>query len=182
MNELLKDEIINIIKNIPINYFNRRERDFAYELYAQLRSNLKLPKNIEVTSETYKTIYFDDNQFYLPLIGNIMNQQINKKRYPDLVIHQYDSINPNNQLFAFEIKMRINIPDIIKDLKKLVMYCLGNLQYQKGILILSRNNNIDRIKMNENIRNILKEIKQIEIWNINSNKEISIINYQNVNN
>jgi len=173
--------VIEILKNalnsVENRYYTRNERDFSYELYYQLRSN-DFPLNIEVSCETRKQKFsFEDNIFDDPLIrkyffGSNNNPNRDIWRFPDLLIHEYNS--KKHQQLAVEIKKARNINNtvILKDLSKLIVYCRGRLNYKHGILIVV--GAINTIP-NEKIREFLLKYSELEIW-IVSPKNIQIIN------
>jgi hypothetical protein len=160
----------NAIKRIEQKYFERKERDFAYELYHQLRL-LELPNKTEVTCEHPKhRINFNDAILQDKLIkksffrdGTNENKRI--YRYPDLLIHEFE--NRDQQLLAVEIKKRGNANQIRKDLAKLVVYCRGELNYKKGILIIIQPFDISNqvIEVPE-IREMLRNYSEVEIWTV----------------
>lgn len=164
-------ELLNVaILNVEERYFFRKERDFAYELYHQLRL-LKLPLNTEVTCEHPKARFkFSDAIFNEPLIRrNFFSDEINENkricRYPDLLIHEFD--NRNQQLLAIEIKRGGAASQIKKDLAKLIVYCRGRLKYQKGVLIIIQpRQDIDQIIEVQDIQEILRKYPEVEIWTI----------------
>jgi hypothetical protein len=166
MLEILK----TAIKKIERYYFERKERDFAYELYHQLRL-IKLPLNTEVTCEHPKTRFtFGDAVFNEPLIRkNFFSYEINENnricRYPDLLIHEFD--NRKKQLIAIEIKRGGVANQIKKDLAKLIVYCRGRLKYQKGVLIIIHpRQDIDQIIEVPNIHEMLRKYPEVEIWTV----------------
>jgi hypothetical protein len=183
MNEIII-QLMNAIQNIENRYFERNEREFAYELYHQMRMN-KYPDNVEITCETGKKRFnfyddiFRDNIIYRNFFRE--NQAIPNfvYRVPDLLIHEYD--NRNQQLIAVEIKRKPSETTVLRDLSKLVAYCRGNLRYQKGVLIIFRygeNINFNR----REIREILIRYPEIEIWIIRTNPiSIEIICSTNLN-
>lgn len=176
----VKNILKEAINSIQIKYLERNERDFAYELYSKLKS-IDFGENIEVTSEsTKKRFSINDKIFENPLVrryffnnNNLIPQNIHK--YPDLLIHEYD--NRNNQLLAIEIKKRISIQLILKDLAKLIVYCKGNLKYKKGILVLVNPNNLRQnlIEVPE-IKKLIIDYPEIEIWIVKPNGNLEIIN------
>jgi hypothetical protein len=165
MLEILK----TAIKNIVPKYFERKERDFSYELYHQLRL-FQLPFGTEVTCEHPKRRFsFNDSIINEPLIKrNFFADEIdeNKKifRYPDLLIHEFE--NRNQQLLAVEIKKQFNVIQIKRDLAKLIVYCRGRLNYKNGILIVIQPNNFNRIIEVPEIREMLKNYPEVEIWTV----------------
>jgi hypothetical protein len=127
------------IKKMDSKYFERKERDFSYELYHQLRY-FQLPLDAEVTCEHPKRRFsFNDTIINQPLIKrNFFADEIdeNKKifRYPDLLIHEFE--NRKQQLLAVEIKKQFNLTQIKRDLAKLIVYCRGGLKYKNGVLLV----------------------------------------------
>jgi hypothetical protein len=166
MIELLK----SAIKNIERRYFERNERDFSYELYHQIRL-LKLPLNVEVTCEFPKTrfrfndLVLEDQLVRKYFFSDEINENVRILRYPDLLIHEFD--NRNQQLLAIEIKRSGNANEIKKDLAKLIVYCRGRLKYKNGVLIIIQpSNQINELLEIPDIREMLKEYPEVEIWTV----------------
>jgi hypothetical protein len=172
------------LSNIEEKYFRRTERDFAYELYHQMRITWHgFPFEIETTGESkVKHLNGADMIFQHPLINQhfILGETLPSfiRKFPDFLIHEFDT--RNHQLVALEIKRTFNPNSILKDLAKLIVYCRGNLSYQKGIFILiNPRRNVLEIP---NVREMLLEFPEIEIWIARPNTNIEIINSNNINN
>ncbi len=177
----MKEELKNIIKDVNQVYFNRNERDFAYELYHQIRL-LKLPPKVEVTCETNKRRFnYSDKVINDPLIrksffSDEVNENIRIHRYPDLLIHEYDTLK--NQLIAIEIKRNFTNASLKRDIAKLAVYCYGNLKYQNGIMILV-NPNRNAIQDIPDIKELLKKYSLVEIWIVKPGI-LEVINSSNI--
>ena len=166
MLELLRTSI----DAIDHKYLERKERDFAYELYHQIRL-LKLPVNTEITCEFPKTRFnFDDQIMDDRLVRKyFFSDEISESarilRYPDLLIHEFDNLN--QQLLAIEIKRGGNGNQIKKDLAKLIVYCKGRLNYKKGVLIIIQpRRNINQLITVPDIRKMLINYPEVEIWTV----------------
>lgn len=162
----MKEQIINIIKQIETKYFQRNERDFAYELYHQIRL-LKLPPRVEVTCETSKRRFnYNDRIINDPLIRKYffvdeVNENVRIHRYPDLLIHEYETTR--SQLLAIEIKKNFTRTSLKRDLAKLAVYCYGGLKYHHGVLIILNRNRENIIEIPD-LKEMLVQFPQIEIW------------------
>jgi hypothetical protein len=172
------------IERIEEKYFDRNERDFAYELYYQLRQE-KYPDNVEVTCETPKKRFkYDDKILNDTLVRRyFFRDEINENRrifrYPDLLIHEYE--NRKQQLAVIEIKKQLTPDNLKRDLAKLVVYCLGRLKYKVGILIIiSPNRSRNQLLEIPDIRRFLTEFREIQIWIVKPNIEIEIICSNNI--
>ncbi len=178
MREILKEAI----KSIDQKYFHRNEKDFQFELYHQLKK-LNLPPRTEVTCETVKKRFsYNDNVLDDPIIKkhffrDEINPNIKIHRYPDLLIHEYDT--RDNQFLAIEIKKTYSPQSIKKDLAKLAVYCAGKLKFKKGIMIIlsPRRNSIVEIP---EVPEILINFPMIEIWILNRS-DIEVINSTSLN-
>lgn len=178
----MKDKLKSAINSIDQKYFYRNEKEFQFELYHQLRK-LDLPPRTEVTCETGKKRFsFNDEVLNDPLIKkNFFRDEINPNipiyRYPDLLIHEYDT--RDNQLLAIEIKRTYTPQSIRKDLAKLAIYCAGRLKYKNGIMIIlsPRRNSIVAIP---EVPEILINFPMIEIWILNGT-DIEVINSTSLN-
>ncbi|WP_445716523.1 hypothetical protein [Flavobacterium sp.] len=174
------EELSNAINKIENVYFERNERDFAYELYHQLKHS-PLPKNIEITCETSKNRFsFDDKILDSKLIRKYffrdeINQDRKIYRYPDLLIHEYHT--RDHQLLAIEIKRTYTITTLLRDLSKLVVYCYGKLKYQKAVMIIV-NPRIDQIMEIPQVKELLIAFPLVEIWIV---RHKSIIKYNSSN-
>lgn len=174
----VKKILLDAIKSIESKYLVRNERDFAYELYSKLRVS-DFGKNVEVTSEsTKKRFSWNDDILRDELIRRYFfrnNQNVNRNiiRYPDLLIHEYTTLD--HQYLAIEVKKRFDSELIAKDLAKLVVYCRGKLQYKSGILILiNPRRNVMEVP---NINELLKRFPEIEIWIVKPDEvKLEIIN------
>jgi hypothetical protein len=137
----------------------------------------KYPIKVEVTCETVKTRFsLEENILKDDLIKKCFfkdknNITPNVRRYPDLMVHEFETLD--HQILAVEIKRVFNKELILRDVAKLVVYCNGKLNYKKGILILI---NSEREKLLEipEIRILLKEYPEIEIWIVKRSKNIDI--------
>lgn len=165
------------IKSIDTVYFDRNERDFAYELYHQLRKT-KFPQNVEVTCETRKNRFsYNDRILDNRLIRkNFFTDETNINRgihrYPDLLIHEYE--NRKNQLLALEIKKTIGRKSLLRDLSKLAVYCYGQLKYKKGVMIIVNPRTNQIIEIPE-VKELLKAFPKVEIWVVTASN-INVIN------
>ena len=181
--EAIINELESAIESIESKYFSRQERDFAYELYHQMRLR-ELPNQVEVTCETGKKRFnYGDKVFSNRIIcENFFKNNPNVPdfiyRVPDLLIHEYK--NREQQLIAVEIKKNPSNNEILRDLSKLTAYCYGNLNYKKGILMLFKYNR-NTIKEYKQIKELLKQYEKIEIWIITPEKKIDIICSNNIN-
>jgi hypothetical protein len=180
MLEILK----TAIKKIERYYFERKERDFAYELYHQLRL-IKLPLNTEVTCEHPKRRFsHSDTILEDPLVRRyFFADEIDESkkifRYPDLLIHEFE--NRNQQLLAVEIKKQFNESQIKRDLAKLIVYCRGRLRYKNGVLIITQQANTRRIIEVRDIREMLRKYPEVEIWTV-CPERIDVYNSITINN
>ena len=174
-------------ENINQRYFGRSEREFVAELYHQLRLTLSKNKKgtIEVTTETikrqavnYRHSVFNDSwvrQYFFMSRAYIIKGEY-YKRVPDLLIHEYN--NRNNQLLAFEVKNAngLSSTEIKIDLSKLIVYCIGNLKYNRGILIVYGQSTKINIKEMPDIKELLEQYPMIEIWVVERRGALTIIN------
>lgn len=157
------------IESIQPKYFERKERDFSYELYHQFRL-LNLKNDIEVTAETPKSNLFGnqisvENEELRNLLNSNGIRHEAVTRVPDIIIHEYENLN--QQLLAIEIKKSASINQVKRDLAKLIAYCRGRLMYKNGVLILiNPRNNINRIFEVPEIREMLRNYPEIEIWTV----------------
>lgn len=178
----MKKQIINIIRQFEAKYLQRNERDFAYELYHQIRS-LELPPNVEVTCDTIKRRFnYNDRIINDPLIRKYffqdeVNENTRIHRYPDLLIHEYETTR--NQLLAIEIKNNFSRTSLKRDIAKLAVYCCGKLKYQYGVLIIL-NRNRDNIIRIPDVKEMLIQFPKIEIWLVNEN-DFEVINSKSFN-
>lgn len=178
----MKTILKETIKKINIEYLHRNERAFTYELYHQLRL-MELPNKTEVTCETKKNqFHTTDVEKFNPIIKKyfynneeIINLKIYK--YPDLLIHEYLTIN--NQLLAIEVKKRFNPNSFVKDLAKLAAYCTGRLKYKNGIMIILSPRRDSIVEIPE-VPEILINFPMIEIWILNE-LNIEVINSLSLN-
>lgn len=166
------------IKNIDVKYFERNERDFAYELYHQMKLAIKLPPKVEITSESTKRRFnIGEDILKLKTIKKYFFNSNNNSsniilRFPDLLIHEFDT--RDNQLLAVEVKKSSNSNLILRDLAKLVVYCKGQLVFKKGILILVNPSNRNFIEV-PSIKEMLKNFPEVEIWIAKPNEPIEVI-------
>jgi len=148
--------------------------------------NYKYPNNVEVTCETVKTRFsLDENILKNNLINKCFfkdknNIPPNIKRYPDLMVHEFGTLD--HQILAVEIKRVFNKELILRDIAKLVVYCKGDLKYKKGILLFI-NSQKERFLEIPEIRILLKEYPEIEIWIVKPsiNIDIDVICSKNFN-
>ncbi len=175
--ETIIEQIKNAVGKIEEKYFCRNERDFAYELYYQLRQNI-YPDNVEVTCETSKKRFsitdkiFDNKLIKQNFFREFPNDNRPIYRYPDLLVHEYHT--RDKQLLALEIKKRYRTVDIQRDIAKLIVYCKGSLKYKKGILILIDTPPRNIIEIPD-IRRMLEIYPEIEIWIVRPNRILEII-------
>jgi hypothetical protein len=140
---------------------------------------LTLPPEVEVTPESTKKrfdalediLQMDDIKKYFFTKTNNTSKFI--FRYPDILIHEYDT--RNNQILAIEIKRKVTTQLILKDIAKLVVYCRGSLRFKKGILIIVNPNGNLRITEAPRIRQFLINYPEIEIWIARPHTEIETI-------
>jgi hypothetical protein len=175
-----------VISKMDERYFKRGERDFAYELYHQIR----ILTSADTSPEIRKKNSFKENKIETgpEITKNSVTEQVkdnkilqkyffkgksiaNRFLIPDLVIHEYS--NNENQHLCVEIKKKAIKADIIRDLSKLAIYCKGYLNYKKGVLLLLSGNS-DRIKNYVEIKEILNEFPELEIWIVRP-KELPVI-------
>lgn len=172
-------QLKEVIISIEDKYYQRNERDFAYELYLKMKSFLTLPPRVEVTPESTKRrfnalediLQMDDIKKYFFTKTNNTSKLI--FRFPDLLIHEYDT--RDNQILAIEIKRKVNTQLILKDIAKLIVYCQGSLKFKKGVLIIVNPNRRLRITEIPSISQLLKNYPEIEIWIARPQTEIEII-------
>jgi hypothetical protein len=172
------------IKNMDPKYFERKERDFSYELYHQIRLQ-KLPLDTEITCEHPKRRFsHSDTILEDPLVRRyFFADEIDESkkifRYPDLLIHEFE--NRNQQLLAVEIKKQFNESQIKRDLAKLIVYCRGRLRYKNGVLIITQQANTRRIIEVRDIREMLRKYPEVEIWTV-CPERIDVYNSITINN
>jgi hypothetical protein len=171
-------QLKNAIVTIDNKYFQRKERDFSYEIYHQMR-RYEYQFNVEVSSESVKNRFsLDDEILQDKLIRSCffnVNQDINRNiiRFPDLIFHEYDTLN--HQELAIEIKKIFNPELITRDIAKLAVYCYGRLKYKKGIFILVNPNPRRNVLEVPNVRELLERFPEIEIWIARPSQEIEVI-------
>lgn len=175
-----KKKLKKVLEAIDRKYIERKERDFSYELYHQLRG---LNFDVDVTGETPKRPcripeILLTNSFFKKYFFKTENYDLEKNDYnrtPDLLFHEYGT--KNNQLIACEIKPLSKTNDLIyRDIAKILYYTQSNLRYESGILILfSPNENIRKIKQLKNrYQKTLSQFPEIEIWIVYP-KKVNII-------
>lgn len=157
------------IRKIENKYFNRNERDFSYELYHQLRCE-EIKYDFEITCETPKSVAIPNslmqNAFFVKHFFQRQNFDLENDQFsrtPDLLFHNYQ--NRNHQLIAVEIKpLSTTFTKIYKDLAKLMFYVKCSLKYKKAVLLLFGNNDGEGILEIPEIRKVLLDFPEIEIW------------------
>lgn len=172
--------VANALKSIESRYFERKERDFTYEFYHQLRSSID--NVVEATGETPKVasavpINLLQNKFFKKHFYTRANLCLESEKYrrtPDLLLHEYNS--RSKQLIAFEVKPLSESKDkILTDIAKLMFYVKGRLNFKKGVLILfSSEPRSTRIEAHREYSNVLVDYPPIEIW-IVSPKRVHVI-------
>lgn len=173
--ELIKNQIINSMKKVDQQYYMplvaeseetshtiKRERNFCYELYHQMRSNTELMCLIEDYAFSCE---FDKRGHKLFKHGLI----------PDFILHRAGKMTLENKdnLLVMEIKVVLNshtFDGIAKDFNSLSLM-LSNYKYQYGIFILI-NHSLEKLQMN--IENICKSKEYIKITNKQKKKFSSI--------
>jgi len=173
--KIITERLKAAIHNIDSKYFVRNERDFAYEIYYQLRL-LNLQESVELICETGKNRFNNGDTVFkdkkLNKIGKDLIAPENICRVPDILIHYYDNDNRKQQLLGIEIKKHPTISQIHKAFAKLAAYNKGNLRYQKSILFLF---DFDKNKLSE-IRSITELLKNhVDVWIIKPNKEVDCL-------
>jgi hypothetical protein len=136
------------------------ERIFAYELYHQMR--------IHFPSEHGKL-----HGEYRKGLRHVPELEDHRTYIPDLILHQSGTIDSN--LLAIEIKTsaKLNIADLLDDIKKLEYYTNPRkLNFKMGVMIVTNFSILDAChkdtpKMKQ-VAEIVRRAPRIAIWNIAS--------------
>jgi hypothetical protein len=184
--EMVIEECKKSLNSVPQRNYQFNERNFAYELYHQMRCNVKTKLDISGEIEKYRLLTVKDERINDDKVWNKfnLNRRNSHRRTPDLIIHTHET--PDDNLAVFEIKKGCNSNGIIQDLSKLIVYTEGRLNYQYGIMVvfnckLDDLNKFVKASPESDLKYFINTYKKIQVWCKDSEKSnLEILDYSNI--
>lgn len=173
----IKKQIIESMKNVEQQYYTslvatiesspkniKRERNYCYEFYHQMRSNSQLMQLIE------------DDYTFSSEMDKSGHEIIKENLIPDFILHRPSKMTSKNKdnLLVMEVKVALeDIKGIIKDFNSLSVM-ISEYSYHHGIFILI-NHSLDELRKKFKRIIVKKDFKRIEEKYRDSFSKIDII-------